>query len=101
MTTLTNPFEIARETLRLLASRRVPPTPDNYLTLYQEISGVKAVAEPFPEKQLRSLAMALPKATPDQMRLSRLLEEAVKASNWEDYKTHLVEFVSALAETQK
>jgi diguanylate cyclase len=45
MTTLTNPFEIARETLRLLAGRRIPPTPDNYLTLYHEIAGTKAVPE--------------------------------------------------------
>lgn len=101
MTKLSNPFEIARETLRLLAVRRVPPTPDNYLTLYQEISGVKVAPESFPEKQLRSLAAALPKATPDQLRLARSLDEAVKTSNWEDYQNRLVEFISALAVTQK
>ncbi|HXE40750.1 MAG TPA: GGDEF domain-containing protein [Azonexus sp.] len=101
MTKLSNPFEIARETLRLLAVRRIPPTPDNYLTLYQEISGAKPAAEPFPEKQLRSLAAALPKATPEQLRLARNLDEAVKAANWEDYQTRLVEFISALAVTQK
>ena len=101
MTTLTNPFEIARETLRLLAARRIPPTPDNYLTLYQEIAGVKTVDSAFPEKQLRSLAAALPKVSPDQLRLARQLDEAVKASNWEDYKNRLAEFVTALTEVQK
>lgn len=101
MTTLTNPFEIARETLRLLAVRRIPPTPDNYQTLYQEISGAKPVAEPFPEKQLRSLTAALQKTSPDQLRLARQLDEAVKTANWEDYKNRLVEFVSTLAESQK
>ncbi|WP_428827008.1 diguanylate cyclase [Azonexus sp. IMCC34842] len=101
MTTLTNPFEIAREALRLLAARRIPPTPDNYQTLYQEIAGTKPAAEVFPEKQLRSLAAALPKATPEQLRLARQLDEAVKAANWDDYKSHLAEFVAALAETQK
>ncbi len=101
MTTLTNPFEIAREALRLLAARRIPPTPDNYQTLYQEIAGTKPAAEAFPEKQLRSLAAALPKATPEQLRLARQLDEAVKAANWDDYKNHLAEFVAALAETQK
>jgi len=101
MSTLTNPFEIARETLRLLAVRRIPPTPDNYLTLYQEITGAKPAAEPFPDKQLRSLASALPKTSPDQLRLARQLDEAVKAANWEDYKNKLVEFVSTLAESQK
>ncbi|WP_265948208.1 sensor domain-containing diguanylate cyclase [Dechloromonas sp. A34] len=101
MTKLSNPFEIARETLRLLAVRRIPPTPDNYLTLYQEISGVKPATEAFPEKQLRSLAAALPKATPEQLRLARNLDEAVKTANWEDYQNRLVEFISALTVTQK
>lgn len=101
MTTLTNPFEIARETLRLLATRRVPPTPDNYLTLYHEIAGTKPQTESFPENQLRSLAAALPRATPEQLRLARVLDDAVKASNWEGYKGHLVAFVDNLAEAQK
>ncbi|HEX6735976.1 MAG TPA: diguanylate cyclase [Azonexus sp.] len=101
MATLTNPFEIAREALRQLAVRRIPPTPDNYLTLYQEIAGIKPAAEPFPERQLRALAGELPKATPDQLRLARQLDEAVKAANWDDYKTSLVHFVANLAEAQK
>jgi len=101
MTTLTNPFEIARETLRQLAARRIPPTPDHYLTLYQEIAGIKPAADPFPEKQLRSLASELPKATPEQLRLARQLDEAVKTSNWDEYKTRLVDFVATLAENQK
>ncbi len=101
MSTLTNPFEIARETLRQLAVRRVPPTPDNYLTLYQEIAGIKPAGEPFPEKLLRSLANELPKASPEQLRLARQLEEAVKAANWDEYKARLVEFISALADAQK
>lgn len=101
MPTLTNPFEIARETLRQLAARRVAPTPDNYQTLYQEISGVKMTDGAFPEKQLRSLAAALPRVSPDQLRLARQLDEAVKTSNWDEYRTRLVEFVNALADAQK
>ena len=101
MSTLTNPFEIARETLRLLAARRIPPSPDNYQTLYHEIAGTKPAGDSFPESQLRSLAAALPKASPDQLRLARQLDEAVKAANWDDYKKHLGDFVSGLAESQK
>lgn len=101
MTTLTNPFEIARETLRLLATRRIPPSPDNYLTLYHEIAGTKPTENSFPESQLRSLAAALPKASPDQLRLARQLDEAVKAANWDDFKKSLTDFISALAESQK
>lgn len=101
MTTPTNPFEIARETLRLLAARRTPPTPDNYLTLYHEISGTRPNTSQFPEKQLRTLAAALPRSSPDQLRLARLLDEAVKHENWEDYRNALADFVSSLAESQK
>ena len=101
MTTPTNPFEIARETLRLLATRRVPPTPDNYLTHYHEISGIKPSNQQFPEKQLRSLAAALPKSTPEQMRLARQLDEAVKTANWDEYQKRLIDFITALTETQK
>ena len=101
MTTLTNPFEIARETLRLLATRRIPPTPDNYLTLYHEISGTTPSKEAFPDRQLRALAAALPKHTPEQLRLARQLEESVKASNWDDFRVHLAQFVSTLADCQK
>ncbi|MBY0475493.1 MAG: diguanylate cyclase [Nitrosomonas sp.] len=34
-----NPITIARETLRQLASLRIPPTPENYHKLYLQISG--------------------------------------------------------------
>jgi len=36
---LANPSEVARETLRRLALRRIAPTPDNYQALYEEITG--------------------------------------------------------------
>ena len=101
MPTLTNPFEIARETLRLLAVRRIPPSPDHYQTLYHEIAGTKPAGDSFPESQLRALAAALPKASPDQLRLARQLDEAVKSANWEDYKKYLTEFIAGLAELQK
>ena len=35
------------------------------------------------------------------MRLARQLEESVKASNWDDFREHLAQFVSALADSQK
>ena len=35
----TNPTDIARETFKLLASRRVAPTPENYQAIYYEVAG--------------------------------------------------------------
>ncbi|MDR2187924.1 MAG: GGDEF domain-containing protein [Azonexus sp.] len=101
MNTSNKPFEIARETLRQLVARRVPPTPDNYLALYHQIAGTAPQSEAFPGKWLRSLNSGLPRSSPDQLRLARQLEEAVKDADWDGYKAHLLEFITALAETQK
>jgi len=40
----TNPSEVARETLSVLASRKLAPTPENYTNIFQEISGDSADA---------------------------------------------------------
>lgn len=40
-----NPTDIARETLKLLATRRIPPTPQNYQRIYNEITGTVAKDE--------------------------------------------------------
>ena len=40
------PNDLARETLKLLAGRRMPPTPENYVRVYAEISGVEPMALP-------------------------------------------------------
>ncbi len=44
MPAFTNPTDIARETLKLLATRRIAPTPENYQTIYHEIAGTKPAA---------------------------------------------------------
>ncbi len=96
MPTFSNPSEIARETLRLLASRRMPPSPDNYRALYHEISGtVEKANHHFPERELKSLLAALPKETPAQQRLARQLEQALKDESWESYRGLLVDFLKA------
>jgi diguanylate cyclase len=37
------PAELARDTLKLLASRREPPTPENYVKAYAETAGIPAL----------------------------------------------------------
>lgn len=101
MSNLSNPSEIAREALRRLAGRRMPPTPDNYRTLYHEISGVQDEPDAFPEKHLKALIGVLPKKTPDQLRLNRDLDAAIKANDWEGYRNKLVEYFNGQAELQK
>jgi diguanylate cyclase len=91
-----NPSEIARETLKRLALQRTPPTPDNYRTLYHEIAGTVAT-EDFPEKSLKALAAALPRATSDQTRLARQIDAAVGDKSWDSFRTTLTELMNKLA----
>lgn len=42
MASPTNPTDIARETFKLLATRRVAPTPENYQAIYHEVAGTQS-----------------------------------------------------------
>ncbi len=87
------PSEIARETFRLLASRKLPPTPENYLTLYREIAGTPMVL-PFPVEPLSQIAKALPTANPGQQKQRALFELAVSRRDWSAVQSALVGFSS-------
>ncbi|MBS0298511.1 MAG: diguanylate cyclase [Proteobacteria bacterium] len=62
-----NPTIIARETLRQLASLRIPPTPDNYHKLYNQISGnsESTANSVVPANQDASLENATIESVPD------------------------------------
>ncbi len=81
MAEITQPSEIAREALRRLASKRIPPTPDNYRTLYHEISGTTE-GEAFPERALKTLGGRLPRSTPEQSRFAQQFDAAIAAKDW-------------------
>jgi diguanylate cyclase len=93
MSTPQNPSELARETLRQLAMRRVPPTPDNYRTLYHEIAGTK-IAETFPERAWKGLIAGLPRDNPEQVKLARQLDAVVGSQNWDSIRATLTEFIA-------
>lgn len=92
MAEFTQPSEIARETLRRLAIKKTPPTPDNYRSLYHEITGLP-IPETFPERSLKALLAALPRATPEQTRLARQIEAAIASASWEGIYTALVDYL--------
>jgi len=94
MPSFSNPNEIARETFRILATRRIAPTPEHYQTVYHEVAGTNAAeAVDFPAEQLKSLVQELPRATPSQMRLARELELSLKSENWNAYRDTLTKFI--------
>jgi diguanylate cyclase len=90
------PSEVARETLKRLAMQRTPPTPDNYRALYHEIAGTTA-AESFPERSLKALSAALPRATPEQMRFCRQIDAAIGEGSWDNLKAALSELLNKSA----
>ena len=95
MATLSTPAEIARETLKQLMTRRMAPSPENYQSIYNEIAGISdSAGEGFAEREFKALLLALPKETPAQQRLARLLEQSIKEKNGDDYQNTLVEFIT-------
>ena len=78
--------EILRETLRLLAMRKLQPTPDNYRNLYFEVAGMPP-SSPFPEREFKALQASLPRASSEQNKFARQFEAAVAKGNWESVTT--------------
>ena len=92
----TNPSEIARETLRQLALRRTPPTPENYLRLYHEIAGTTPAEPPFPERFVRRIAPQLPRDTSERQRLARQLDKALNSAGANDAAQALDQYLACL-----
>ncbi|MDR3351923.1 MAG: diguanylate cyclase [Zoogloeaceae bacterium] len=96
MTSSGNPADIARETIRQLALRRLPPTPDHYRDIYAEVSG-QPLAEGFPERLLRQLAAGIGNFA-SQTRLKRELDDALREQDWARFRDALTAHVALLAE---
>ncbi len=84
-------FEIARETLKQLTVRKMPPTPLNYQRVYSEIAQLP-IEPPFPADRLRDIAVALPTKTPGQQKQRGLLESAINQLNWDGVKNALMAY---------
>jgi len=87
------PSEIARETLKQLAIRRLQPTPDNYLALYDEIAETRS-PQPFPEGPLNQILRVLPGQTPAQKRLLGQFERAVIQKDWSSLQSTMVGYAN-------
>lgn len=74
-------LEIARETLRQLALKKLQPTPENYRTVFLEISGDPAISS-FPDQELKAIQAVLPRKNAKQIRFARQLEKAIAEKSW-------------------
>jgi len=84
-------FEIARETLKQLTQRKLPPTPLNYQRIYSEIGDIP-IEPPFPSERLQEISAALPTKTPGQQKQKGLLESAINQRNWDGVKNALMAY---------
>ena len=93
-----SPSEIARETLRQLAQRRLVPTPENYSRVYHEIAapGTKA-GTPSAAAVLSEVAAELVRQPGEVPRESMVLERAVAVSAWPEAKVALLRLLGTKA----
>ena len=98
----TQPSEIAREVLRLIATRRVPPTPENFSRLYYEVAGTSDDECALGENFLKFLVLRIPRNTPERMRLGRELDQALASNNPAQGQAALEKYLTGLkAEPQQ
>jgi diguanylate cyclase len=91
-----NPTELARETLRQLAVRKMVPTPDAYRLVYEEIAGTST--DPSAERTLIQFANTLLELTTeldDVNGFGKRFELAATAHDWNAYSTALAELTVA------
>ncbi len=90
-----HPSEIAREALKSLAARHLPPTPANYQACYNEIAGLPNIA-PFPEPALRKIADSLVPHGDAQKKALHELDVAIHGRSWQGVQHALGHFVDIL-----
>lgn len=90
-----HPSDIARETIKLIAQRRLLPTPDNYRSLYHEIAGLpREDWDYFPQARLQGIVDLMPAQVPVQKHLLQELRKAVQQKDWRAVQTVWVAYAN-------
>jgi diguanylate cyclase len=82
---LSNPPDIARETLKTLALRKISPTPSNYGKIYAEISGIAPEDNHELQQVLQSIADLLAKQTGKNAVVGKQLIKSLESNDWGSY----------------
>jgi diguanylate cyclase len=93
MPVLTNPTDVAREALKLMATRRLAPTPDNYQRVYHEIAGTRPPGEVDGEERASEVVRQAAAAYPSLAGLSRVAR-ALEDRDWTQFGAALVAMAS-------
>ena len=78
MTAAATPSEIARETLRALAMRKLQPTPENYQAIFNEIAG-----QPQPPSAAEALGDALVSHPAFDVAMASRVSAAARGGHWD------------------
>lgn len=87
-----SPIDIARHALKNLAQSKIPPTPDNFRKVYDEIAGVKS------EDGMQVLAKLLKEAGRARPRFAKMaaqLQQAVAKADWTETEKQLRQLLPA------
>lgn len=93
----TSPIDVARQTLKQLALSKVPPTPDNFRKVYDEILGVKSADKDLIELNtvLDNILKEAGKTRPKYLGIAKALDEAIEKRNWKEAESQLRNLVPA------
>ena len=95
-----NPSEITREVLRLFATRKLQPTPENFTALYHEVAGSNAQGMQLTSGAIRSIAERLPRDNAERGRLARQVDQALATSQRADAENALSAWLDDLHQHQ-
>ena len=95
VTSPVNSTEVARETIRQLAVKRIAPTPENYARIYSEISG-EAVNHPVLQVLERTVA-EMARFSIGGSHGAQGLTQALKRQKWDDASAILQRLVGSAA----
>ncbi|MPS47521.1 GGDEF domain-containing protein [Methylobacillus sp.] len=83
-------IEIARKTLIQLSSRKIPPTPDNFRIVYDEIAGVKSMDSASGlADALHEVLLAAGVQNPKYLVAAQAIKQSVDTGNWTRFKEQL------------
>ncbi|WP_432720457.1 diguanylate cyclase [Jeongeupia wiesaeckerbachi] len=87
----TNPTDIARETLRQLMLRRIPPTPDHYAEIYDGIAETPEDERVPPlMREIDRALHALPRQGQEFLRLIKQMRQSARLGEWQDIPPQVI-----------
>lgn len=85
-----SPIETARQTLMQLMQRKLPPTPDNFRSVYDEIMGVKSVDKSIElSKALEKVLQEAGKQKPKYMVAAKAITSLIEKNDWSKLEDQL------------